>query len=91
MCSSFSANRRPMHMRRPYPNGKLTNGWIFCPACGHVSDGREKTIITLSIHNNKSSALPYSDSRFIHRSGMNFSGSGKYSSKLDTTKCGKIT
>lgn len=34
MCNSFSAKRRPMHIRRPYPNGRLTNGWIFWPACG---------------------------------------------------------
>lgn len=35
--------------------------------------------------------LPISVSLLIHRSGMNSSGSGKYSSKFDTTKCGNIT
>lgn len=36
---SASANRLPMHVRRPYPNGSETNGWIFFPAVtGHWSD-----------------------------------------------------
>ena len=29
--------------------------------------------------------------RFNHLSGTNLSGSGKYFSELDTTKCGKMT
>lgn len=52
MCSSFSANRRPMHMRRPYPNGKLTKGWIFWPAWGHVSDDEQIGLVGLFLKRN---------------------------------------
>lgn len=48
ICSSFSAKRRPIHMRRPYPNGKLTNGWIRCPACGQFDTSPMKYFIRLN-------------------------------------------
>lgn len=35
VCNSISAKRRPTHMRRPKPNGKLTKGCILWPECGH--------------------------------------------------------
>lgn len=38
VCNSISANRRPTHMRRPKPKGKLTNGWIFWLAWGQPAE-----------------------------------------------------
>lgn len=39
MWSSASANRLPIHVRRPNPKGSDTKGWILLPAVrGHWSD-----------------------------------------------------
>lgn len=104
ICSSFSAKRRPMHIRRPYPNGKLTNGWIRCPACGQFDTSPTEYFIRFAItqfcSTAKLSSAPVlaacrahipSSPRLIHRSGKNRCGSGKYSSEFDTAKCGKMT